>query len=370
MINAADIADAESLAGRLTAGGFAAGVVHSRRRKAENRGVIEQLQAGVLRAVVHVNMLAEGVDFPWLRWLCLRRPVGARVRFIQEVGRVLRAAPGKTEAVLFDPHDLFGSFGWHYQEAIGEWEWAAKEKEELEAEEREERERAPRSATATDPITAWCRRLLLPLQASGLSPSDRVASTAWRMDVPSEQQLRYLAVMTERGAWELLPAPHGELVGLAVRRPGVLTRGGASDLISVGKALQRYDYPKGIEVEPPAEEHFETARAVNSDPAWYAAAAYRKTSPLTSFVVFHGGKVVSSQVRPRRADEGWVMVQREAAGMAQWAARDAGEAHPDVVIDSVQAARAVRCRCVSDAENPARAMAWRALAMATKKGNR
>jgi len=65
-----------------------------------------------------------------------------------------------------------------------------------------------------------------------------------------------------------------------------------------------------------------------------------------------------------------VMVQREAAGMAQWAARDAGEAHPDVVIDSVQAARAVRCRCVSDAENPARAMAWRALAMATKKGNR
>jgi len=138
----------------------------------------------------------------------------------------------------------------------------------------------------------------------------------------------------------------------------------------VGKALQRYDYPEGIEVEPPAGGHFEAASDVNSDPAWYAAAAYRKTSPLTSSVVFHGGKVVSSQVRPRRADEGWVMVQREAAGMAQWAARDAGEAHPDVVIDSVQAARAVRCRCVSDAENPARAMAWRALAMATKKGNR
>ena len=141
-------------------------------------------------------------------------------------------------------------------------------------------------------------------------------------------------------------------------------------MISVGVALRQHNYPEEIEVEPPAEEHFEMKHAVNLDPSWYAAAAYRKTSPLTSLVVFHGGEVVASTVISRDEDETWVGVQRRAAQWAWDKALEAGETHPDVVIDSVQAARAVQCRCVSDAENPARAMAWRALTIAMKKGNR
>jgi hypothetical protein len=63
-------------------------------------------------------MLQEGVDLPWLRWLCLRRPAASRVRFAQEVGRVLRAAPGKAEAVIFDPHDLFASHALSYEAVL------------------------------------------------------------------------------------------------------------------------------------------------------------------------------------------------------------------------------------------------------------
>ena len=36
------------------------------------------------------SLLAEGVDLPWLEWLCLRRGAGSRVRLAQEVGRVVR----------------------------------------------------------------------------------------------------------------------------------------------------------------------------------------------------------------------------------------------------------------------------------------
>ena len=42
------------------------------------------------------------------------------MRFIQEVGRVLRCHPGKEFATIFDPHDLFSKFGLSSPEKIGE----------------------------------------------------------------------------------------------------------------------------------------------------------------------------------------------------------------------------------------------------------
>lgn len=102
------IQDAEAFAARLVAEGIRAEAVHSRLDRSEIAARIERLRAGVDDVLVHVTLLKEGVDLPWLRWLCLRRRVGSRVHFAQHVGRALRAAPGKTRAVIFDPHDLFG----------------------------------------------------------------------------------------------------------------------------------------------------------------------------------------------------------------------------------------------------------------------
>ena len=114
LCNAASIEDAEAFALRLRQEGIAAQAVHSACTEVWVRSRIDQLREGRLQVLVHVAMLSEGVDLPWLRWLCMRRPVGSRVRFCQEVGRVLLASEGKTHAVLYDPHDLLAVMGLSY----------------------------------------------------------------------------------------------------------------------------------------------------------------------------------------------------------------------------------------------------------------
>ena len=120
IINALDIKDATDFSNYLCSEGFKVRAIHSKIPRHRREALIRRLRDGDLDCLVHVSLLSEGVDMPWLRWIILRRPVGAKVRFIQEVGRVLRSHPGKEFAVIYDPHDLFSKFGLSSPEKIGE----------------------------------------------------------------------------------------------------------------------------------------------------------------------------------------------------------------------------------------------------------
>ena len=312
MVNAADIEDAEEFAQALRDHGIDADTVHSRRCAGGNADAIAALEAGDLACIVHVNMLAEGIDLPWLRWLCLRRPVSARVRFIQEVGRVLRASPGKDRAVLMDPHDLFGAFGWDLAEALGEWQKPSGEPR------GPQQERGPssmRSPTATDEWTAYCRRLLLPLQAAGWTSPQSVASCIWRRELPTDKQMSYLQVCRNWRSWSWLPGDHAQLVANLLSHPGHLTRGAVSDLITVSKVLsQRRAYPVAADVvDLPSQgvtAGLTRGRAAgNGDPRWYVAGVWLKDQPDVAVVVFHGGRVARSWSMRRRPDEDWTALQ-------------------------------------------------------------
>lgn len=118
VVNAVSIDDAEAFQATLVAAGLRASVVHSKLGTSEVESRLGALERGDLEVIVHVSMLQEGVDLPWLRWLCLRRPISSRVRFAQEVGRVLRTFPGKTHGILYDPHDLFGEYNLSYEAVL------------------------------------------------------------------------------------------------------------------------------------------------------------------------------------------------------------------------------------------------------------
>lgn len=131
--NAWDCDDAIAFAAYLNRRGLRAAPIHSKLKTKEQNAAIKQLEEGAIDVLVHVNMLTEGVDLPWLRWLCMRRAseatrganslrVISRVRFIQEVGRIVRAFPGKKEALIFDPNDLFGTLALDYDALLGETE--------------------------------------------------------------------------------------------------------------------------------------------------------------------------------------------------------------------------------------------------------
>jgi DNA repair protein RadD len=103
IVDASSIADAEDYAEELCSKSIRAAAIHSGYDEADQERLLGLLQQGKLDVLVHVSLLTEGVNLPWVRGVALRVPQGSRVRFAQYVGRALRRAKGKSKAVLLDP---------------------------------------------------------------------------------------------------------------------------------------------------------------------------------------------------------------------------------------------------------------------------
>lgn len=254
IVSATDIKDATAYAAYLSERGIPAAAIHSKQAEAERAGLLERLRTGVLRVLVHVSLLAEGVDLPWLRCLVLRRNVGARVRFVQELGRVLRVCSPfedwyeedkalwgeKLGAIVIDPYDLMTKMGIKHPEAVGqamaeeEEKLARKALDEMDAKERAAEIKKMPDPVAVDQATAWAQRLLLEMQGAGLATA-YAASPETREARPSRSQLAYLAKLGKMTRY--LPEPHREPIKALVARAEELTWGGVSDLISTLKGI-------------------------------------------------------------------------------------------------------------------------------------
>jgi len=200
LASAKSIVDAEEYAAKLQKAGIPAAAIHSELRRATQRDRIAALKAGDLRCLVHVSMLSEGSDFPWLRTLLLRRPVGARVRFVQEVGRVLRVDPenaGKTFGLVLDPFDLMSDHGLKHKDALGkamdgEEADAPEEDSEGNAPDREEKKRAAVRKTA---VYAWLWSLCTALEDHGLELTLNANRAAMATDRQVETIGQYMRVL-------------------------------------------------------------------------------------------------------------------------------------------------------------------------------
>lgn len=240
VLDASSIADADACAAWLTARGWPALPIHSNISERDKDARLAMLQAGDLRAVVHVNMLAEGVDLPWLAWLGIRRRIGARVRLIQQIGRVLRAHPGKTTGVVLDPLCILGegAMGLDTTERLEAVlsEITAREAGELSGLSEE------RVAVNVEAAGVYVRRLRLELEGAGIVAPSRISGGSWRDAPATEAQI--IAIYgrdpppgeRRRGYKSLtryVPSEHREQVRVLAEHPRVLTRGQVSDLIDV-----------------------------------------------------------------------------------------------------------------------------------------
>lgn len=180
LTNASSIADATDYAQRLTEEGIAADCIHSRLSKAEQATRIEALRTGKIQVLVHVSMLSEGADFPWLRTLALRRQVASKTRFVQEVGRVLRVDstnPEKVCGFVLDPAALLHKLGMDHEDAIGEAldKAAEEEAEDLSDKPEEDPEASPRDkqiprAVRLKEIDAWMLSIIEQLRSKQAIP--------------------------------------------------------------------------------------------------------------------------------------------------------------------------------------------------------
>lgn len=96
------IAHADHMGRWLLARGVRIAVLHSAPHSDDRALAIERLEAGDLDAICTVDLFNEGVDIPTVDRVIMARPTESRVIFLQQLGRGLRKAPGKTRLVVLD----------------------------------------------------------------------------------------------------------------------------------------------------------------------------------------------------------------------------------------------------------------------------
>ncbi len=238
LISAGSVADAEAFAPLV--GGLA---IHGYLTRAERERRIALLRDEAVPCLVHVQLLTTGVDFPFLRWLCLRRPVSSPVRLVQEVGRVLRAAPGKGHAVVYDPHNALGTVGLVHAAQLDAVLAAAPvpEVEEWEIPELEGLDdlAALPAPVAVSRLEGWASDLRASLLAAGYALRERPPEEGreWRSAAATPQQRARLEGLIGRAVGRL-PERFREPFRWLLRR-GDLRRGAAQDALDVLAAVWR-----------------------------------------------------------------------------------------------------------------------------------
>jgi len=108
---ACTIEHAEQLTEAFQDADYNAAAVHSKVSTNERNLILEEWQYGEVDIVVSVNVLVEGFDFPGLSCLIMCRPTKSPVIWVQAIGRILRTAPNKDEALLIDMTGNVREFG-------------------------------------------------------------------------------------------------------------------------------------------------------------------------------------------------------------------------------------------------------------------
>lgn len=102
IIFAASVDAAHHIADALTDADFPALAVTGAMSYVDRLPVYEQFRQGTARALVTVQVLTEGADFPMCDTVVLARPTRSRNLYSQMVGRALRLYPDKDDALVLD----------------------------------------------------------------------------------------------------------------------------------------------------------------------------------------------------------------------------------------------------------------------------
>jgi superfamily II DNA or RNA helicase/HKD family nuclease len=96
------VAHARFMATYFTAHGVASVAVSGESADEERRGALRDLAEGRIKAVFSVDLLNEGVDVPAVDVVLMLRPTDSATLFLQQLGRGLRLASGKSFCTVLD----------------------------------------------------------------------------------------------------------------------------------------------------------------------------------------------------------------------------------------------------------------------------
>lgn len=98
----ASVKQAHRLAEAFRDAGIPAAAIDGTTPKGERWDILQQYQRGALQVVANCNVLTEGWDAPHTACVLNVKPTKSDLVYVQAVGRGLRTAPGKKDALLLD----------------------------------------------------------------------------------------------------------------------------------------------------------------------------------------------------------------------------------------------------------------------------
>ncbi|EIC23283.1 DEAD/DEAH box helicase family protein [Thiorhodovibrio frisius] len=102
LVFAVDIAHSKAIIGDFLDEGIAAQHLDAYTKPEERRDIIARFKAGEIRVLSSVNVLGIGFDYPGASCGILARPTLSEALHMQQLGRVIRTAPGKQDAIILD----------------------------------------------------------------------------------------------------------------------------------------------------------------------------------------------------------------------------------------------------------------------------
>lgn len=108
---ATSVAHAEHIAEQFRAQGIEAATIDGGMDRQTRRQVVADFRAGAVRVLASCDVISEGFDLPGIEAAILLRPTASLALYLQQVGRALRPASGKTHAVLLDHVDNWRRHG-------------------------------------------------------------------------------------------------------------------------------------------------------------------------------------------------------------------------------------------------------------------
>lgn len=93
---------ADHVAEQFKGVGYNAAAIHGRHTDEERAAMITDLGAGRLDVLTSCELISEGVDVPVVSCGIMLRPTQSKALALQQMGRVLRTAPGKPHATILD----------------------------------------------------------------------------------------------------------------------------------------------------------------------------------------------------------------------------------------------------------------------------
>jgi len=133
---------AKNVAAQFRSAGFSSQAILGTTPIAQRDQQLKDLASGAIQILTSVDVISEGTDVPAVTTAILLRPTASLGLYLQQVGRILRPAPGKDHAIVLDHVGNIHRHGW--PDDVRTWS--------LDSKPRRQRDNAPAPTVRTCPV--------------------------------------------------------------------------------------------------------------------------------------------------------------------------------------------------------------------------